>query len=166
MGGVETDTDGRTSLAGLYAAGECAYSGVHGANRLASNSLLEAAVFGARAGRSAATQTDPGTRPLPTSPAPDLPPDALMTLRRAMSRQAGLERSGTGLANLLTLIDELASAHGEAPTLTSARLIVEGALSRRESRGAHYRTDFPHTAPVAIHGRVTLDPATLNDAAA
>jgi L-aspartate oxidase len=73
MGGIVTDLDGKTSLPGLYAAGECASTGVHGANRLASNSLLEAAVFGARAGRAAALARDPGTPALPSRPAPDLP---------------------------------------------------------------------------------------------
>ncbi len=169
MGGVETDIDGRTSLNGLYAAGECAYSGVHGANRLASNSLLEAAVFGARAGRGAAALPAGaalGRRAMPADAAPDLPEAALQRLRAAMTRHAGLERSAAGLGSLLTLIGELSEVHGEPPTLTSARLIVEGALARRESRGAHYRSDFPQTSLVALHGRVTLDPTALTDAAA
>ena len=73
MGGIVTDAEGRTSLPGLYAAGECASTGVHGANRLASNSLLEAAVFGARAGRAAAGATDPETSPLAVAAMPRLP---------------------------------------------------------------------------------------------
>jgi len=168
MGGVETDIDGRTSLEGLYAAGECAYSGVHGANRLASNSLLEAAVFGARAGRGAAAGPAGGSRgaAVPAVAAPDLPEAALQRLREAMTHHAGLERSAIGLASLLTLVGELSHLHGEPPTLTSARLVVEGALARRESRGAHYRSDFPQTAPVALHGRVTFDASALTDAAA
>jgi L-aspartate oxidase len=86
MGGVATDLDGRTSLPGLWPAGECASTGVHGANRLASNSLLEAAVFGARAGRAAGTT--PGG-PLAGPQPPDLPDAAVQTLRQAMSRDAG-----------------------------------------------------------------------------
>ena len=73
MGGVGVDTHGRTSLEGLYAVGECAAAGVHGANRLASNSLLEAAVFGRRTGEAAREAVDPGTAPLPARPLSDLP---------------------------------------------------------------------------------------------
>ncbi|HEX2864096.1 MAG TPA: L-aspartate oxidase, partial [Deinococcales bacterium] len=101
MGGIATDAEGRTSLAGLYAAGECASTGVHGANRLASNSLLEAAVFGARAGRAAALETDPDTRPVAASPAPVLPAEGLARLRAAMSRDAGVVRDAAGLNRLL-----------------------------------------------------------------
>ncbi len=143
MGGVVTDLDGRTSLPGLYAAGECASTGVHGANRLASNSLLEAAVFGARAGRAAAASADPKTKALPPSPAPDLPDAALQQLRAAMSRDAGVVRDAAGLRRLLSLIDALEAEHGEAPPLVAARLVAASALKRQESRGGHYRSDFP-----------------------
>jgi L-aspartate oxidase len=143
MGGVETDASGATSVAGLFAAGECASTGVHGANRLASNSLLEAAVFGRRAGLAAAAFADPGTSPLPATTAPDLPAAALADLRRTLSREVGVERDAAGLGRALALIERLAAVHGEAPTLTTARLIVDGALARRESRGAHFRTDHP-----------------------
>jgi L-aspartate oxidase len=153
MGGVETDADGATSLPGLFAAGECASTGVHGANRLASNSLLEAAVFGRRAGRAAAAFADPATVSLPARPAPDLPEAALRDLRRSLSREAGVERNAEGLSRVLALIDDLARTHGEAPTLTAARLIVTGALARRESRGAHFRTDYPDMANDPRHTR-------------
>jgi L-aspartate oxidase len=143
MGGVVTDLDGRTSLPGLYAAGECASTGVHGANRLASNSLLEAAVFGARAGRAAAAARDPGTTPLPAYAAPDLPDAALHRLRVAMSRDAGVVREAGGLRRLLAEINDLEDAHGAALTLVAARLVAAGALKRQESRGGHYRADFP-----------------------
>lgn len=143
MGGVVTDADGRTSLEGLFAAGECASTGVHGANRLASNSLLEAAVFGTRAGQAASEAADPHTEPLAAAPAPDLPPAALGVLRAAMSRDAGVVREAAGLVRVLTLIDQLEREHGAAAALVAARLIAAPALERRESRGAHYRSDFP-----------------------
>jgi L-aspartate oxidase len=156
MGGVMTDRDGRTSLAGLYAAGECASTGVHGANRLASNSLLEAAVFGARAGQAAAAEADPGTAPLPSAAAPELPADAFAALRRAMSRDAGVSRDRTGLKRLLGEIDALAAEHGQALPLVAARLVAEAALARTESRGAHYRPDFPCLASPARRTVLTL----------
>jgi L-aspartate oxidase len=143
MGGVVADADGRTRLAGLYAAGECASTGVHGANRLASNSLLEAAVFGARAGRAAREETA-AKAPVPKGQAaPDLPEAALAALRPAMSRDAGVVRDAAGLGRLLRLIDELEAAHGRGPALAAARLVAACALARRESVGAHFREDFP-----------------------
>jgi L-aspartate oxidase len=155
MGGIETDATGATTLAGLYAAGECASTGAHGANRLASNSLLEAAVFGARAGRAAAREGDPGTSPLPAAPAPALPDVALQQLRRAMSRDAGVVRDAAGLNRLLAEIASLEAAHGPALPLATARLVAEGALARRESRGAHFRADYPSLG-APIRSRVTL----------
>jgi len=159
MGGVETDADGRASVAGLYAAGECASTGAHGANRLASNSLLEAAVFGARAGRAAALAAGCGTSPLPAIAAPDLPDAALQSLRRAMSRGAGVVRDGAGLRRLLGEIGALEAIHGHALPLIAARLVAEGALARRESRGAHFRADYPKLG-APIRSRVILAPAT------
>jgi L-aspartate oxidase len=156
MGGVAADSDGRTSLPGLFAAGECASSGVHGANRLASNSLLEAAVFGARAGRAAAAESDPETEALPASPAPDLPDEALQTLRRAMSRHAGVVRDREGLKRLLALIDGLEESHGAAPPLVAARLVAACALAREESRGGHYRSDFPKLSAAPRRTRIRL----------
>lgn len=155
MGGIAADADGRTSLAGLFAAGECAAAGVHGANRLASNSLLEAAVFGARAGRAAAAEADPATPPMPAAPLPDLPPAALAELRQALGRDAGVVRDGAGLAGLLARIDALEAAHGPAAPLVAARLVAEGALGRQESLGAHFRSDFPAAAAQPRHTRLT-----------
>jgi L-aspartate oxidase len=149
MGGIATDALGHTSLAGLYAAGECASTGVHGANRLASNSLLEAAVFGARAGRTAAGESDPKTAPTVCVAAPDLPPQAVTQLRQAMSRDAGVVRTAAGLTRLLGEIDALETAHGRAAPLVAARLVAACALARTESRGGHYRTDG--TAPQPSH---------------
>lgn len=141
MGGIAADADGRTSLPGLFAAGECASTGVHGANRLASNSLLEAAVFGARAGRAAAQEPDPGTAPLPQAAAPLLPAAALTHLRVIMSRDAGVLRDAVGLTRLLAEIAALEAVHGPAAALTAARLIAACALARGESRGGHHRID-------------------------
>ena len=157
MGGVATDLDGQTSLPGLYAAGECAATGVHGANRLASNSLLEAAVFGARAGRAAAGEPHAPGQPVSLAPTPDLPTDALQTLRKAMSRDAGVIRSAEGLTRLMGVIEALEAAHGQGPILAAARLITTAALARHESRGGHSRADFPATDPVGVRTFVTLD---------
>jgi L-aspartate oxidase len=155
MGGVATDLDGRTSLPGLLAAGECASTGVHGANRLASNSLLEAAVFGARAGR-AARALAMGDEPLAAEPTPDLPDAALQMLRQAMSHDAGVIRDADGLSRLVVVLDALEAAHGAAPTLIAAQLIARAALARQESRGGHFRADFPATA-LPERTFVTLD---------
>jgi len=146
MGGIVTDADGRTTLPGLYAAGECASTGVHGANRLASNSLLEAAVFGTRAGRAARDEVDPGTRPLRAVAAPDLPPKALARLREAMSRDAGVVRDAAGLSRLIAEIHAMETAHGQAPSLIAARLVAQAALARTASLGAHFRSDGPQDA--------------------
>ncbi|MGZ3399921.1 MAG: L-aspartate oxidase [Caulobacteraceae bacterium] len=159
MGGVWTDADARTSLEGLYAVGECASTGVHGANRLASNSLLEAAVFGLRAGRAARGEAEPKVPGLPSEPPAELPPEALPALRRAMSRDAGVERTAEGLERLLDEIDALSARHGEALVLTTARLAAEAALERRESRGGHWRLDCPETATEARRTFTGLAPA-------
>lgn len=153
MGGIAADADGRTTVAGLYAVGECAATGVHGANRLASNSLLEAAAFGRRAGRAVAGETG-GGRALPMAVAPDLPEAALAELRAGMTDYAGVVRDAEGLTGLIALIDRLEARHGAAAALGAARLIVQGALDRRESRGGHYRSDYPQAAAEARHTRV------------
>jgi L-aspartate oxidase len=149
MGGIATDAEGRTSLAGLYAAGECASSGVHGANRLASNSLLEAAVFGARAGRAAAEEARGETERLVRLVAPSLPKQALEALRSAMSRDAGVVRTAYWLARLVDEIDALEALHGRSASLAAARLVAACALRRAESRGGHFRADAtsPDTTP-------------------
>jgi L-aspartate oxidase len=158
MGGVATDLDGRASLPGLYAAGECASTGVQGANRLASNSLLEAAVFGARAGHAAAAEGSVGGEPVSLEPLPDLPDAAFQVLRKAMSRDAGVIRDEAGLTRLLTQIEALEPAYGPCPTVVAARLIVDAALARHESRGGHFRSDFPATAE-PVRTFVTLENA-------
>jgi L-aspartate oxidase len=168
MGGVRTDLDGRTSLPGLFAAGEVACTAVHGANRLASNSLLEGLVFGARAGRAMAsnrrpalTGAPPSTEQTPHSPAaagagtPDVDAARVQML---MWRHVGLFRDRQGLESVLAELEPAWRAlatrldHGELPDasawqtaslLTTARLIARAALRRTESRGAHYRSDLP-----------------------
>ena len=157
MGGVATDVWGSTSLAGLFAAGECAATGAHGANRLASNSLLEAAVFGRRAGLAAANVEGPRTSPSRAEAPAELPAAELEVLRRAMSNGAGVARDAAGLGRLLDRISAMDARHGRALPLVTARLVCEAAVDRRESRGAHFRTDFPASASAAVHTSRTLD---------
>jgi len=147
MGGIATDVWGRTSIEGLWAVGECASTGAHGANRLASNSLLEAVVFANRiAERLRDNAPPPALAPEPVSAAPALPESARAELRALMQTHANVERDAKGLAQALGRIDALCDKHGEADALVAARLIVSAALARDESRGAHFRSDFPHAA--------------------
>jgi len=130
IGGIVTDLDGRTGVPGLYAAGECACTGVHGANRLASNSLLECLVFGRRAALAALEEPQPDRGSASTPPvATERAPTA--ALRHALWRDAGLIRSARGLERLLAADSLL------------VRLIARSALARAESRGVHFREDFP-----------------------
>ena len=130
VGGIVTDLDGRSELPGLYAAGECAATGVHGANRLASNSLLECLVFGRRTALAALGEPGlPAGRPAPADPPPAEP--VTPALRRRLWRDCGLIRDAAGLERLRT-----------APHLLT-QLIAESALIREESRGSHFRADFP-----------------------
>ena len=169
MGGVAADTSGHTSLNGLYAVGECASAGVHGANRLASNSLLEAAAFGEAVGRAAAASLgafapDTAHAHVPAAP-PVLAPADLQALRDGMARYAGVVRTEDGLAALLRLIDGLDTKYPGALTLVSARLIAACALNRRESRGSHYRPDYPQTAAHGERTFTTLDALTIREPA-
>jgi L-aspartate oxidase len=141
MGGIVADLDGATTVPGLYAVGESACTGLHGANRLASNSLSECFVFGARASFAALSEprTDVGEPPK----APALEPPSRET-RTALWRHAGLVREAEGLRAL---------ADDPHPL---ARLIARHALLRTESRGAHWRADFPQTDPALdLHHSVT-----------
>lgn len=161
MGGVVVGLDGRTSLPGLWACGEVSWTGLHGANRLASNSLLEALVFGRRTGRSIAevsrdhASADRVARAAgragfarasdPWTGADD--PD-VDELRKTMWRDVGLVRSMTGLRRAQLEIDRLGRRRGGrlgefANLLTVARLVTTAATIRTESRGAHHRRDFP-----------------------
>jgi L-aspartate oxidase len=143
IGGIVTDLDGRSTLPGLYAAGECACTGVHGANRLASNSLLECLVFGRRAALAALGEPEPSeaSDSLLLEREPPVTPE----LRALLWREAGLIRSATGLERLL-----------DAPGLL-VRLLAESALARRESRGVHFREDFP-AEDDALAGHIVLRP--------
>lgn len=141
MGGVATDLDGRASVSGLLAVGECACTGLHGANRLASNSLAECFVLGRRAALAAGEEEPP---PAPsTADATPLPAPPRPETRSALWRHAGLRRGAEGLRELT----------GDPYPL--ARLIAASCLAREESRGAHQRVDFPHTNP-ALDGRHTV----------
>jgi L-aspartate oxidase len=132
MGGIATDLDGRSSLPGLYAVGETACTGLHGANRLASNSLSECFVLGSRAARAAVGEPDPGAAP-PPGDWRFSPPEA--STREALWRQAGPRRSADALERLLD------------DPYPLARLIATMALGRRESRGSQQRTDFAERDP-------------------
>ncbi len=144
MGGVRTDLDGRTSLPRLFAAGEVASTGVHGANRLASNSLLEGVVFGARAGR-AMRESAAALRTAPARVMPEGGDEALAEqTRRVAWEKCGIVRDGTGLREAC---EWLARGVGAATNMREvALLIARCALAREESRGAHFRTDFPKSA--------------------
>lgn len=150
MGGVVVDADGRTTVPGLWACGEVAFTGMHGANRLASNSLLEAAVYGAAAGRGlrAARPTAVGvpSGEVVVAAQPRFGADpAAAVIRDLMWRHVGLDRHAGGLRRALDELDGIAAdgAGGLASTLTVARLVTRAATARTESRGAHFRSDFP-----------------------
>ncbi len=154
MGGVLTDLSGRSTVPGLWAVGECACTGLHGANRLASNGLLEAAALGERA---AADVVAGGGEP---APGPRVDPTPLITgdadgaavraeVARLMWASCGLERDAEGLAITAGALDSLPLPADPETTnlLEVARLVVRAADARSESRGAHFRTDFPTTDP-------------------
>jgi L-aspartate oxidase len=148
MGGVATDLDGRASLAGLFAAGECARTGVHGANRLASNSLLEAATFGRRAAV-AATSTAPVEGSSRTRPRVWRRGElSLVEVRRVLDDVAGVLRSGSGLAGGLRILRSGAISVAAADAAEMASMICSAALARPLSLGAHQRLDEP--SPIAV----------------
>ncbi|HWG38687.1 MAG TPA: L-aspartate oxidase [Terriglobales bacterium] len=142
MGGIATSLEGRASVPGLFAAGECAATGVHGANRLASNSLLEGLIFGARAALAMRDEAAPAAALLPAPPSQASAPTELV--QHLMSRCAGIVRSGDALRQGL---EELVSLGAECGPAATAAAIVRAALAREESRGAHFRSDFPDHNP-------------------
>jgi L-aspartate oxidase len=144
MGGIVTDLDGRSTVAGLYAVGEAACTGLHGANRLASNSLSECCVFGRRAALAALDDPSPVGEPSPP-PATPLPQPGRET-RNALWRNAGIERTHDGLVTL------------RLDAYPLARLIGASALLREESRGAHFRADFPAQDGALDHHHTVIAP--------
>jgi L-aspartate oxidase len=155
-GGVRTDLAGRTSISGLYACGEVACTGVHGANRLASNSLLEGLVFARRIAADILRDLPPPSDPVPV-PHPGTVLDARLRpeLQQAMSTGAGVLRSGASLTTAARALAGLArplarsnTASWEATNLvTVAAALVAAALRREETRGCHWREDFPSASP-------------------
>ena len=165
MGGVLTDANGRTSLDGLWAAGEVASTGAHGANRLASNSLLEAVVYAARiaddiAGLPASRQsvaTVGDVNQTVTDPARE------SALRKLMSANVGVIRDRAGLKRALGDIARIERDCARLPQTrnmaTAALMVTAAALKREESRGGHFRSDFPQTNALARRTFITLDEA-------
>ena len=155
MGGVRTYLDGRTTIPRLYAAGEVACTGVHGANRLASNSLLEGVVFGARAGTAMREWADRPRASGGAAPAPLFPATGEMAVRSKAWENCGILRCGDGLREAVRWFESTASGGrvqdmpcggAELRNLHQLGLLIARcALAREESRGAHYRADFPET---------------------
>jgi L-aspartate oxidase len=169
MGGVATDLHGRATLPGLYAAGEVAATGVHGANRLASNSLLEGLVFGARAAEAMIGDAAPRAAVVgaPPPPAASGPGADREHVRRRAWQDLGLLRDGPGLRALLEELRLLRRSGAPADRegaetrnlVEVAAAMAACALFREESRGGHYRTDFPRTDDARFRGHTLLDAA-------
>ncbi len=173
IGGVVVDTRGRTTIPGLWAAGEVTSSGLHGANRLASNSLLEGLVFGARASEDIVGELErfgPVALEVPPISAPQVPPektaidldDVIKSLRSLMWRRVGITRDAVGLSEAAEQVDrwsryifplEFADPSGWTMQnmLIVAKLMIGAALAREESRGVHFRRDFPSPDPGLNH---------------
>lgn len=166
-GGVSTDVHGRTELPGLFAAGEVARTGMHGANRLASNSLLEGLVVGGRAGRTAAQHA--GGADTPAAKVEPAQHDALdrRVLQSAMTQYASVVRDADGLGRLIETLSTgtarplRTGADFEDVALTAtARVVAAAALARTETRGCHHRSDYPQTDPAqAFSHTVHAEPA-------
>ncbi len=176
MAGIAVDPYGRSSLPGLWACGEVTSTGVHGANRLASNSLLEALVFGARVADDLAGMTVPRSAPSgadsdavvwrePGAADGSDEPVASHRIRRLMWEKVGLERNCDGLEATLVELETIAAGLARRPSearnlATLGRLVTAAALAREESRGSHYRTDFPEPREDLRHRLIwTYQPA-------
>jgi L-aspartate oxidase len=152
-GGVWTDLQGRTSVDGLYACGEVACTGVHGANRLASNSLLEGLVFARRIAATLAEQLPPQREPAPDRRTPGLiDPDVVPELQQVLTTGAGVIRSASGLADTAAAVEKLAARPAGRPgtpaweasnLVTVGSALLAAAAAREESRGSHWREDCP-----------------------
>jgi L-aspartate oxidase len=155
MGGIDADSRGRTSVPGLWAVGECSSTGVHGANRLASNSLLEGLVFGARVANDVRSGVDPEISgvevPADSLEVPVVAGPVIEELRRVMWERVGLIRTGAGLWEARNAIVDmepvLARTAAGRNAAELALLITMAALRRSESRGGHYRADYPDEDP-------------------
>lgn len=175
MGGVSTDTEGRANLGHLWVCGEASSTGLHGANRLASNGLLEALVYAhhcAEGIRASLTDTTQAARlDLHFTPGGPTPPvGAIDTLRRCMTDNVGVVRDAQGLRKALQVIAQLEHDNPECLCFlnmtATATLIAAAALAREESRGAHCRSDFPDSETQAVRTQITLDQALEIRAAA
>ncbi len=164
MGGIAVDAEGRSSVAGLWACGEAACTGLHGANRLASNSLTEAAAFGAIVARS--IEGAPSSPPVRLRPQLAPAPADPAAVRPILSRAAGVMRDRETLsAAAATLAAMAASAGPAADPAAVAVMIVVAALRREHSIGAHSRLDFPHAPAEPRGSRLTLAKALAEAAA-
>jgi len=160
MGGIAVDLEGRTNVAGLYACGEVAATGVHGANRLASNSLLESVVYPERIARDVGARA----RSLAAAELPPLTPyvaprsSEWEMLREEMYANVGVERDEAGLAHALErlrALGETTPSEDVRDAATVGALVAQAALRRRESRGSHFRLDYPASAPSERHRSFT-----------
>ncbi len=168
MGGIDTDSEGHSSLKNLWVCGEASSTGLHGANRLASNGLLEALVYARHCAQGIKDALPKGLNgaPLqlsfePGGPTP--PTQAIDTLRRCMTNNVGVVRDATGLRRALRVIQKLETDNPECLCFlnmtATATLIAAAALMREESRGAHCRRDFPDVSDTAERTHITLDQA-------
>ena len=161
VGGVRTDLEGKTSVAGLYAAGEVASTGLHGANRLPSNAVLESLVYGARAGRTMRNElreSKPKRGVEPRAAYSNGPVDPGMEeiigqVREVMWNEIGIVRTRKGMQDAISQLEDLAPrvthphtrrSHEAANVCLAASLVARSALARQESRGSHYRMDYPN----------------------